>query len=140
MLGLIEIIFSCIGIYGVFIQDTLCMIIGLVGIIIGDFIDIFITKHNPTTIVLACMFGIGVSIANKNPIYGFTIALCGENILMSIYVLLAIGVGVVFYRKEKLEEESKKSEVIHELMQRSNLSYAICSDILNILISFQNRR
>ena len=44
MLGFIEIIFSIVGLIGLFNDNVTLMIIGLVLIIIGDFIDIFITR------------------------------------------------------------------------------------------------
>lgn len=44
MLGFIEITFSITGLIGLFNDNKTLMIIGLVLIIIGDFIDIFITR------------------------------------------------------------------------------------------------
>lgn len=106
MLSLIEIGFSSIGVCGFFAGNWICATIGLIGIIICDFIDIFISGHNPTIIFLAVMFGIGVSISNKNPLYGFTIALCGENLVMSVITIFMIIVSFVKYcfKKDKLAE------------------------------------
>lgn len=101
MLGLIEIVFSSIGVYGYFTQNLICVIVGLVGIIVCDFIDIFVTGHNPTIVFLAISFGIGVSIGNKNPLYGFTIALCGENLIMSLITIFIIGVSFIIGHLKK---------------------------------------
>ena len=90
MLGIIEFIFSIIGIYGIFTENLVCIIIGLITIIIGDFVDIFISGHNPTSIFLSLLLAVGASLANKNPLYTFTIALCGENLIMSIVTILIL--------------------------------------------------
>lgn len=124
MLGLIEIIFSSIGVYGFFSQNLVCVILGLVGIVICDCIDTFIIGHNPTTIFLSCMFAIGVSIANKNPLYGFTIALCGENLIMSAITIFAIGVS---FFKHHLRKDTLAD--IHE-----NFDYDKFSELSNIVM------
>lgn len=136
MLGLIEIVFSSIGVYGYFTQNLICVILGLIGIIVCDSIDIFVTGHNPTIVFLAITFGIGVSIANKNPLYGFTIALCGENLIMSLITIFIMGISfIVGYFKK---DEYKYDSVIFDLMKESNLSYKICKDICKIVIEFKN--
>lgn len=97
MFNIIELIFSSIGIYGFFTENIYCVSIGLVAIIICDFIDTFILGHNPTTIFLACLLAIGASIATKNPLYTFTIALCGENFIMSIVTIFMLIVSFIAY-------------------------------------------
>lgn len=103
MLAFVEIVFSSIGVYGFFSGNWICAIIGLVCIVICDFIDIFISGHNPTTIILACLFAIGFSIADKSLLYGFTIALCGENLIMSIITIFIIGLSFLigYFKKDK---------------------------------------
>lgn len=102
MFSFIEIIISCIGLFGIFSNNFICMLIGLIGIIICDFIDIFITGHNPTTIFLVVILGIGASIANKNPLNTFTILLCGENLIMSISTILFVAIIFIISKfKEK---------------------------------------
>ncbi len=103
MLSFVEIVFSSIGVYGFFSGNWICAIIGLVCIVICDFIDIFISGHNPITVILACSFAIGVSIANKSLLYGFTIALCGENLIMSIITIIVIGFSFIirYFKKDK---------------------------------------
>lgn len=129
MLGLIEIVFSCIGIFGICNSNLPCMVVGLIGIIIGDFIDIFVTGHNPITIVLACMFAIGVSIANKDPLYGFTIALCGENLMLSIITIGAMGIAFIFNIGKLKDDTNLKyvqlSEIIMQQLNTTNLEEAI---------------
>lgn len=100
MLGFIEIIFSIIGFYGALSNNTILMIIGLVSIIICDFIDIFITGHNSTTILICIILGIGASIANKDPLYTFTILLCGENLITCIFGLFLMLISLIFKKEE----------------------------------------
>jgi len=113
VLSLIEIMFSSIGVYGFFVQNWICATIGLIGIVICDFIDIFISGHDPTITFLAIMFGIGVSIANKNPLYGFTIALCGENLIMSIIIMVIMVMSFIKYCIKK----DKSTEIREDLMK-----------------------
>lgn len=110
MLGIIELIFSIIGIYGFFTQNLIYTVIGLVSIIICDFIDIFIIGHNPTTIFLVTLLAIGASICNKNPLYTFTIALCGENLIMTICSLPFIIMGLIKFFKGKMQKNNKIRE------------------------------
>lgn len=105
MLGFIEIIFSIIGFYGALSNNFILMIIGLVSIIICDFIDIFITGHNSTTILICIILGIGASIANKNPLYTFTLLLCGENLITYIFCLFLMLISLIF-KKGKKEENN----------------------------------
>lgn len=101
MLSIVEIVFSSIGVYGFFSGNWICAVIGLVCIVVCDFIDIFISGHNPTTVALACCFAIGVSIANKSLLYGFAIALCGENLIMSVITIFIFGVSFIVGRLKK---------------------------------------
>ena len=95
MLAIIELIFSISGIIGYFSDNTLCMTIGLIGIIICDLIDTFIAGHNPTTIMLAVIMAIGATISNHNPLYNFTIMLCGENFIVTILGFLVILISLL---------------------------------------------
>lgn len=95
MFGIIELIFSLSGIIGYFNDNTLCMIIGLIGIIICDLIDTFISGHNPTTIIFAVITAIGATIANHDPLYNFTIILCGENFIVVTFGFLIILIGLL---------------------------------------------
>lgn len=128
MLGLIEIVFSSIGVYGYFTQNLICVILGLIGIIVCDFIDIFVTGHNPTIVFLATTFGIGVSIANKNPLYGFTIALCGENLIISFITIFIMGVSFIMGHLKKNKsttslEFDKYIELSKIVMKGLNVEY-----------------
>lgn len=122
MLSLIELIFSGVGVCGFFVENSICAIIGLIGIIICDFIDIFISGHNPTTVILACMVAIGVSIANKNLLYSFTIALCGENLIMSVFTICIISMSFMKYcfKKDKLTELDKYIELSNIVIKQLN--------------------
>lgn len=101
MLGVIEFIFSLIGIYGIFSNNIICVIIGLIAIIIGDFIDIFITGHNPTRILFMCLLATVISVYNKNPLFSFTIALCGENLVMTLFTMVLILISSIGIWKKK---------------------------------------
>ncbi len=109
MLSIIEFVFSLIGIIGYFNDNIVCMIIGLVGIIIGDFIDTFILGNNPFTILLAIIIAIGATIANKNPLYNFTVLMCGESFLTFCIGLLIILVNCLISLIKK-ENINKKEE------------------------------
>ncbi len=103
MLSFIELFVSAIGIYGFFSNNLLCSIIGLVGIIICDFIDIFLLGHNPTTIFIAILLGVGITISNHNPLSTFTILICGENFIMSFLTILYISINFIVSKKHKYE-------------------------------------
>lgn len=103
MLSFIEIISSIIGIYGFFGQNITCLIIGLIAIIICDCIDIFVLGHNATTIWLAILLAIGASIASRNPLYMFTICLCGENFIMSFGTLILM--IIMFVKSNKIKHK-----------------------------------
>ena len=95
MLSFVEIVFSSIGIYGVISNNFPCMIIGLIAIIICDIVDTFVLEHNPTTIFLCILLAIGSSIANKNPIFTFSLLLCGENLITLFLGLFTIAISFI---------------------------------------------
>lgn len=138
MLSIIETILSLIGFCGALQNNTVLMIVGLIGIIICDFIDVFVTKHNPTTIIFAIIFATGMSIANKNPLYSFTFALCIENLLLTIFFIFSLLFAFLFNKNKNNELILDKNKIIQELMQESNLSQQICTDIYNILLDFRD--
>lgn len=114
MFGLAELIFSIIGIYGFFTQNLICVIVGLVCIVLCDFIDTFFMETNPTTIILACLFAIGMSMANKNPLYSFTVSLCGESLL-----LLILGYGISIRTAiSKRSNDVKETERIKDSLSK----------------------
>lgn len=86
---IIELIFSLLGIVGIFLNNTVLIVTGLVIIVIGDLIDIFINKTNPTTVILAILLASGASIANHNPLVSFTFSLCAESLIMSFIGIIA---------------------------------------------------
>ncbi len=131
MFSFIEIVISCIGLFGVFTNNFVCMLIGLIGIIVCDFIDIFITGHNSTTIFLVVILGIGASIANKNPLNTFTLLLCGENLLMSIFTILFITISFIISKfKEKIENKRELNVAKQSENMTSNNTEKI-SEIIN---------
>jgi len=108
MLSIIELIVSLIGIIGYFNDNIICMIIGLVGIVICDFIDIFVTGHNPFTIVLVLVMAVGATVANHSPLYNFTLFLCGENIVTLILGIGLILIGFIKHSLDKNDEQTSK--------------------------------
>lgn len=131
MLEIIELIFSIIGIYGFFTENLICIVVGLVVIIICDFIDILIKSHNPITILLACLLAIGASIANKNPLISFTITLCMENFIMTSITLLMVVISILQKNnKGKQKDNSKKVN--------SNSNGEGLNSIINNPIKLQN--
>ena len=104
MLSFIEIFISAIGIFGFFSNNFVCLIIGLIGIIICDLIDVFLLGHNPTTIFIAIMFGIVITISNHNPLDTFVILLCGENLIMSFLTIVYISIMSIISKHHKLKE------------------------------------
>lgn len=128
MLSFVEIVISCIGFFGIFTTNLLCMVIGLVGIIICDLLDVFIMKQNPGTLIFACMFAIGVSIANNDVLYSFTISLCGESLILSILGFFMFGINSLKKRNiENKGEKDKASEIRSNLFQL--LNYNNTSDL-----------
>lgn len=109
MLGFVEIIIASLGLVGYSNGNDLLTIIGLVGIIICDCIDIFILKHNSATITIAIILAIGASIANHNILYNFNLFLCGENVLMSILTILIITYS--FLKNGKQVEEDNNMQL-----------------------------
>ena len=103
MLSFVEIIIASLGLAGYSNGNDLLTIIGLVGIIICDCIDIFILKHNSATISIAILLAIGASIANHNILYNFNLFLCGENVLMSILTVFIITYS--FFKNGKQAQE-----------------------------------
>lgn len=101
MLSFIEIFISTIGIFGFFSNNFVCLIIGLIGIIICDLIDVFLLGHNPTTIFIAILLGVGITISNHNPLATFTILLCGENFIISFLTILYISINFIVSNKHK---------------------------------------
>lgn len=57
--------------------------------------------HNPGTIFFAILFAIGFSIASKNPLEAFTLALCGENFIMSILGILLMLISLIIAKCKK---------------------------------------
>ena len=126
MLGFIEFIFSVVGIYGYFAENLICVVIGLVAIVICDFIDIFITGHNPSTILFSCILAIGASIANKNPLYTFTIVLCGENFIMTTITILMLSISFIIslFRKEN-DKYIRLAQIVMQALDVSNIDEAL---------------
>lgn len=135
MLGIIELVFSIVGVYGFFTENLICIIIGLIAIIICDFIDIFISGHNPTTILLACILAIGASIANKNPLSSFTIALCGENFIMTIITILMVIISffISILKKDNKEKQENNFKKVSDNANKESLN-----SIINNPIRLQN--
>ena len=75
--------------------------------------------HNPTTIILAIILAFGTSVATKSPLYAFTIALCGENFIIS---LLAILLFLSSFLISKLKSKN--------FMVENNSNYVQLADIM----------
>lgn len=87
MIGIIEFIFAVLGMVGIFTDNIVLILLGLIIVCICDFIDIFVEGHNPISIIIALIGATIASIIYKNPLYSFTIFICGENIIMTLVTL-----------------------------------------------------
>lgn len=118
MLGFLEIIFSVIGICGAINGSSTAMLVGLIAILVMDFIDVFVTGHNPLTIYIAILMAIGSAFYTKNILYSFTWFLCGENLLMTGLTLLLLIYGIivsVLNKGKTSKEENTKIEIKDEI-------------------------
>lgn len=101
MLGFIEAILDIIGLLGIFTSNPICFIIGFVGIIICDFIDIFIVGHNPTTIFFALLLGLFMSLYNHSWLNNFALVLLLENFIMTFITILLITISFFKYKNRE---------------------------------------